>query len=130
MIYSADKVLRKFGLTVGGAFTIIGVILVLKGSSLWAYPLAVGGLMAAVGLIRPRLLAPLEWAWMKMAHTMGVVMTYVLVTATFYLMITPLGLLMRLFGRDALKLAWDKNTASYWTPVEKDGPGSRPDKPY
>ena len=94
------------------------------------YLFGVSAFFLVCAAILPRVLVPIEWVWMKLAQYVGLVMTRVLLTLTFYLMITPLGLLMRLFDKDLLELKFDKNAKSYWVPVETDGPCSRPDKPY
>jgi hypothetical protein len=67
---------------------------------------------------------------MKIARALGVVMTTIILTLTFFLVMTPMGLLLRLMGKDLLGMRGDPAIASYWTPVEEDGPCSRPDKPY
>jgi hypothetical protein len=124
------RTLRKFGITMCVALAIFGGLALWrdKASSLYLFGASAFFLVCAV--ILPRALVPIEWAWMKFGHYMGLVMTTVLLTLTFYLMITPLGLLMRLFGKDLLERKFDKNAKSYWYPVETDGPCSRPDKPY
>jgi hypothetical protein len=54
----------------------------------------------------------------------------VILTITFFLVITPLAVIRRLKGDDALGLRFDPAMESYWTPVEPDGSCARPDKPY
>jgi len=57
-------------------------------------------------------------------------MTRVILSLTFYLVLTPMGLIMKIFGRDPLNRRFDESAKSYWVPVDPDGPTSRPDKPY
>jgi len=126
----SNKELRKFGITMAIAFAVIAGILWWREKEVWQTLAIIAGVFLVGGLIFPKLLFPIEWAWMKLAHYLGVVMTYVLVTLTFYLAITPMGLLIRLFGKDLLSRRFDRQAKSYWIPIEPDGPHSRSDKPY
>ncbi|MCE5270112.1 SxtJ family membrane protein, partial [bacterium] len=57
--------------------------------------------------------------WMKLAHALGWFNTRLLLILVFYLVLTPVGLLMRLFGKRPLSLGWDKDAPSYWIEREK-----------
>lgn len=94
---------RKFGLTVGAAF------LVLAGISLWRkHPIpagvfgALGALLLASGAVIPARLGPVNRAWMGLAHAISRVTTPVFMGVIFFLILTPVGLVMRLFGRNPL----------------------------
>lgn len=106
--------LRKFGLTVGGAFTLLGLVSWLRGHVvapriLWALGIA----LVAPGLIAPSLLRPIQRGWMVFAHALGYVNTRIILTALFYLVVTPLGLALRLL-RDPLNLSRTKRTQTEW----------------
>lgn len=126
----STKELRKFGLVMTVPFAIIGGLMMWRGKALAPYFLALGGFFLVSGLLIPTILRPIEKAWMKFAEVLSVIMTRVILTLTFFLVITPLGLLMRMMGKDLLKMKRDPQAASYWVPVASDGPCSRPDKPY
>jgi hypothetical protein len=126
----SNKQLRKFGITMACAFVVFGGLFLWRAKPVWPYLFIVGGLFLIFGLIFPRGLAPIEWAWMKMAHFMGQIMTRVILSLTFYLAVTPMALVMRLFGRDPLNRKFDEEATTYWVPVDPEGPTSRPDKPY
>ena len=94
---------RRFGLTVGIAF------LVLSGILLWRERLSVarglaalGGLLSVAGLLVPRLLRPVDVAWMKFAEQLSKVTTPVFMGIVFYMVFTPIGLVRRMFGRNPL----------------------------
>ncbi len=126
----SNKELRKFALVMTIAFAIIGSIAFWQGRNGAPYLLYISAFFLVSGGLFPRLLIPIEWAWMKLAHYMSIVMTFIILTLTFYLMIAPLGLMMRLFGKDLLSLKFEPNRKSYWIKVDPDGPASRYDKPY
>ncbi len=120
--------LRKFGLVLGAAFAALSLLLFLRDSSFWNVTAAFSALLLVTGLLFPTLLRPLEWLWMKLALVMGIVVTNVLLTLVFLIGVTLTGLVMRMLGKDPLRLKQDGK--SYWQDVEPDGPCSRPDKPY
>jgi len=123
--------LRKFAWVMTVAFGIIGLLAWWRGKEtayLWLLGIAAFFLLA--GLIVPRLLAPIELVWMKFAHYLSIVMTYVILTLTYYLVITPVGLLLRIMRKDLLSLKFEKGLPSYWVKAEPDGAQTRPDKPF
>jgi hypothetical protein len=95
---------RKFGLTVGIAFLVLAALL-----HFWRHKEAatavtgsLGVLLVLAALLIPTRLGLLERAWMGLAHAISKVTTPVFMGAVFFLVVTPIGLLMRLFGRRAL----------------------------
>lgn len=128
------KVLRKFGFVMAGAFAVIAAFLFWKSDYQVTSAVDVLAILSAfflaTGLVIPIALSPIEWAWMKLAHVMGFVMTRVLVTLVFFLAITPTGLIFKLLGKDLLDRKIDKGADSYWIAAEPDGPWTRGDKPY
>jgi hypothetical protein len=91
---------RKFAFTVGGAFLVLAAI------GWWrhrALPLelfgGVGGLLVVLGVAVPGRLGPLHAAWMGMARAISKVTTPIFMGGVFFLVLTPIGLLMRLAGR-------------------------------
>ena len=106
--------LRKFGLTVGGAFALLGVLFLLRHRSSYPFFLGAGVVLTAFGVIWPRALKYVYIAWMAVAFTLGFVMSNVILTLFFFLLVTPIGLLARLFQKDFLARKWDKQAASYW----------------
>jgi len=101
-----------------------------KGRSAAPYFLSLTLFFIASGILIPQILAPIEKVWMALARVLSVVMTYVILTLTFYLVITPMGLLVRILGKDLLKLKFKTDEPSYWIKVDPEGPCSHPEKPY
>jgi Saxitoxin biosynthesis operon protein SxtJ len=106
--------LRKFGLTVGAVFIFLGVLLLLRHRSSYLSFLGAGALLAAFGVIWPRALKYVYIPWMALAFMLGFIMSNVILTLFFFLFVTPIGLLARLFQKDFLAQKWDKRAASYW----------------
>jgi hypothetical protein len=122
--------LRKFGFTMAVPLLIIGGLMLWREREAWTYLIGLSAAFALFAIILPRALAPLEWAWMRLAHYMSIVMTYVILTLTFVLVITPTGILMRLFGKDPMERKFDSDQKSYWIRVPDDGPATRHNKPF
>lgn len=125
-----DKELRKFALVVALPLAGLGSYLMWKGGAAGYLLVSMAVLLLLSAGIKPRALAPVERVWMKAAGVMAVVMTHVILTLTFFLVITPVGFLVRLSGRSGLKLGSEPERETYWEPVEPDGPAGRPDKPF
>ena len=108
------KELREFGLTVGIALVVLGGILFGLKKPAYPYLFGVGTALMLFGLIAPGLLGPIRKVWMGFSAAIGWVMTNIILSAAFYLIITPIGIALRLSGRELLDLEIDKSAASYW----------------
>jgi hypothetical protein len=133
MIASGPKSLadlRKFGFAFGGGLSLLGSLLLWRGKFAAPYVLAGAGLVLLLAAAWPRGLTPLEWLLSRIFRTVTAALTYVILTIVFVFVLTPLGLVRRLLGKDSLGLRPDPDSESYWVDVEPDGPGSRPRKPF
>lgn len=124
-----DKALRKFGLVVSVPFLLLGAYLAWKGRPAAPYFLAPGGFLVFFGLVYPAALGPVEKGWMWVAGKLSIVSTAIILTAAYFLLITPIGVVMRIMGRDELRMKRTRHD-SYWIKVEENGSASRPYKPY
>ena len=118
-ISSSKDDLKKFGLTIGIFLMIVGSIIYLYDSSLYIYFVSFGFFFIAFGLAVPKLLLPLQKAWMTLAVILGFFMTRVILSILFYLVVTPIGLITKLLGKDFLQLKIDKTAGTYWNYREK-----------
>ena len=108
------KELRSFGLLVGGIFVFLGLLpTFLGGESPRLWLLILGGMFIGPGLVFPRSLALIYRVWMGMGHGLGWINTRILLGAVFYLLITPMGLVMRLIGKDAMCRKYDPGADTY-----------------
>ena len=107
---------RNFGWTVGGVFAVLGALL------LWRHRMAagtvavsLGGALLLLAAAAPALLAGPHRTWLAFARVLGRVNSAVFLFLTFFLVLTPLGFVLRLFGRDELRRRGPAPT-SMWTP--------------
>ena len=75
---------------------------------------AASSIVAIAGLVAPRLVFPLYIAWMAAAFPIGWAMSHVLLAGVYYLVLTPLGLALRLAGKDLLERQLDRSAKTYW----------------
>ena len=108
------KELRQFGLLVGAIFTVIGLWpLVFRDEPLRLWAVGLGGLLIAVGGLLPQLLAPVHTGWMWVGHILGWINTRILLSIVFYALVTPIGLVFRLMGKDTMRRAFDETRTTY-----------------
>ncbi len=122
--------LRRFGLVMTAPLLVIGCALIWRGRAVGPYVIVVAALFLMAAVAFPQVLRPVERVWMALARVLSVIMTYVILTVTFFVVITPMGMILRILGKDLLQKKFDSEKSSYWVPVEPDGPCSRYDKPY
>ena len=110
--------LRKFGLMVGAVFIALALWFFLRHKSSYPFFLWPGVALIFFGAFSPRVLKYVYIAWMTVAFAIGFVMARVLLTICFFLLVTPIALIARLFGKDFLNRKWRKQAATYWLPCE------------
>ncbi len=123
--------LRIFGFAFGGGLSVLGGILWWRGiTAVPPYLWGVAVVLWLLALVAPKLLWPLEWVMATIFRAVTAALTTVLLTIFFYLIVTPIGLILRLTRKDSLGKRFDRERASYWIEVPPDGPWSRPEKPF
>lgn len=114
---------RSFGLLFAGVFALLAAYAGYHGANVttvygWLVAGATAGLVAVVA---PNLLTPFNKAWMKLGDLMGKVVSPLVLGVIFFVLITPVALVTRLFGRDELRLK-KTNASSYWIDRVPPGP--------
>ena len=113
---------RFFGLTFFVVFLLIALWPLFLGRPLRPAALGISLVFLAVSFVYPVLLAPLNKLWLKFGALLHSITSPIILGVMFYLVITPIGLLMRLAGKDFLRLKPDPDSPSYWIRREPPGP--------
>lgn len=105
---------RSFGLLVGVVLLLAAVAPLWRRGTVrwWAAGLAALFLLAS--WLVPAGLRPAKRAWLFLGSLLGAIVNPLILGLLFFLLMAPVGLLMRAFGRDALRLGWDSKAATYW----------------
>jgi hypothetical protein len=113
-IDKSDKAVKKTSVTVGIVLLIITFILWYFGKTSFIYFGAIGGIFIILSYVAVPLLRPFHKLWMSLALILGWFMSRVILIILFYLVITPIGLFAKLFGKRFLELKIDKSAKTYW----------------
>jgi len=109
-----NKILRQLGLMVGGVFLVIGVWPFLwRQEAIRDWAIVPGVLLSVVGLIVPSMLKYLYQGWMWVGHVLGWINTRIILGILFYGIVTPMGLVMKLAGRDPMCRGFEPDATTY-----------------
>jgi hypothetical protein len=112
---------RSFGFTFATVGALLGAWMVWKSSAHFIIPLIASALFLLASLTAPRVLHPLNVAWMRLAAVLNRVVSPVVMGVMYFGFLTPIAAAMRLRGRDALNRSFDAKLETYW--VKRDPPG-------
>lgn len=129
-IKSDKKELKKFGITIGGVLLIISALLFIYEKPSASYFMGSGFFFQIIAQIFPKLFFPLQKIWMGLAVILGFVMTRVILSILFYLVITPINFISRIFGKDFLNLKIEKEKKSYWNLRDEEYEKSSTEKQF
>jgi hypothetical protein len=111
---TGKRQLRSFGLIVGGGFAVLALApAVFHGQGLRIWALALGFLLAAAALIFPVALRPIFRVWMWVGELLGWVNTRIILLLVYYAVIVPIGGLLRMTGKDPMRLKFEQDAKSY-----------------
>ena len=116
---------RAFGLVFAAVFAIVGLWPLMGGGPLRIWALGVAAAFLAAAALRPKFLAPLNRIWTVIGLFLHRIANFVILSLLFYLVITPTGLMLRLFGKDPLRLRFEPGARSYW--IERQPPVPAPE---
>ena len=111
--------LRKFGILFGALGALATAYFLYRGSDVWVWSAGAALFFLFTGLALQRVLKPVYIVWMAFAFLLGWLNTRLLLGLFFYLIITPIGLVLRLTGKDLLDKKIDREAETYWKKREK-----------
>ena len=113
---------RKFGYTFAVVFTLFGAWLLWHANRAGFVLIGAGAAFAVVAAMVPRILRPLNVAWMYLGFALNKIVSPIVLGAIYALIIVPVGLFFRIRGRDALHRAREPNSKTYWVDRGPAGP--------
>ena len=116
---------RSFGLVVAGFFLVVSFWPLVRGGSIRWWALGIAAVFVVLALLWSAPLVPLNKWWTKLGILLYRVVNPIVLGVLFYATVTPIALLMRMLGKDPLRLRRDPDTASYW--IDRTPPGPAPE---
>jgi hypothetical protein len=112
---------RSFGLVFAAVFAFIALWPLVHANKMHLWSLAIAAVFLGAAFLAPRALAPLNRLWFRIGIMLGKIVTPLAMGVLFFLIVTPVGFLMRLFGNDPLRLKRSPTSKSYL--IERSPPG-------
>lgn len=116
---------RSFGLVFTVVFALIGLYPLLSDNPVRIWSLIIAGIFLIISILAPKLLKPLNILWFKFGLLLGRIINPIVMLVIYVVTILPIGLLLKIFGKDLLLLKFDNSASSYW--IHRQPPGPEPD---
>ena len=113
---------RSFGIVFSIVFLLIAIYPLINSEGLRVWSLIIAIFFLFLGLINSKILTPLNKLWFKFGILLGRIVSPIIMGIIFFLVVTPIALIMRIISKDLLNLKFNKEK-SYW--IEKTGPKSK-----
>ena len=113
---------KSFGILFFIVFLILSLYPLIDGHQIRIWSLIISLIFLILGILEAKILTPLNNLWFKFGIFLGKIISPLIMGIIFFLVVTPIGIIMRIFGKDVLNLKYNKNQ-SYW--IEKNGPKSK-----
>ncbi len=116
---------RSFGIIFFIVFLLISVWPIMDGQALRVWSLSISLIFLFLGILNSKILTPFNLAWIKLGEILGRFIAPIVMAVIYFLIVTPMGLFMRIIGKDLLNINFSQNS-SYWVKREKNlGPMKR-----
>ena len=113
---------QSFGIVFFIVFLVIALYPLSYSGEIRVWSAIISLIFLILGLLNSKILTPLNKIWFKFGILLGKIVSPLIMGIIFFLVVTPIGFIMRLLGKDVLNLKYNKNK-SYW--IEKNGPKSK-----
>lgn len=115
---------RMFGLIFTVFFALVALYPLINGQKIRTWSLVAAAVTGLLALLMPKMLSPAKRLWIKFGMLLHHVVSPVALCIVFFFAVAPTGLLMRLFGKDPLRLRFDPAVDSYWIERKPTGPAA------
>ena len=111
---------KSFGLLFFVVFLIIGLWPLKNGESLNFYFIIASVVFLILGLVNSKLLSPLNKSWIKLGEILGIIIAPIVMALVYFVILTPISIIVRVFGKDLLGLKFLKEKDTYWIKRKKN----------
>ena len=111
---------KSFGLLFFVVFLIIGLWPLKYGESLNYYFIIASVVFLILGLLNSKLLSPLNKSWIKLGEILGIIIAPIVMALVYFVILTPISIIVRVFGKDLLGLKFLKEKDTYWIKRKKN----------
>ena len=118
---------RSFGIVFFVVFFLIATYPLLSKGDIRLWSLFISIIFLILGILNSKILSPLNKIWFKFGIFLGKIVSPLVMGLIFFVVVTPIGILMRFLSKDLLNLKFNKNS-TYW--IEKNGPKSKMNKQF
>ena len=105
---------RSFGLLFFIVFIVVGLWPITKGETANIYLILISLFFLIFGLINSKILSPFNKAWIKFGEILGLIIAPIIMALVYFIILTPISLILRMFGKDLLGLKFMKKQDTYW----------------
>ena len=105
---------RSFGLLFFIVFIAVGLWPIIKGEEANIYLILISLFFLIFGLINSKILSPFNKAWIKFGEILGLIIAPIIMALVYFIILTPISLIVRMFGKDLLGLKFLKKQDTYW----------------
>ena len=111
---------RSFWILFFLVFLALGLWPLTKGNEINVYLISISLVFLVLGLFNSKILSPLSKAWIKLGEILGKIIAPIVMAIVYFIILTPVSLLVRVFGKDLIGLKFKKNQNTYWIKRKKD----------
>tara|TARA_B100000575_G_scaffold263351_1_gene238439 strand:- start:21 stop:401 length:381 start_codon:yes stop_codon:yes gene_type:complete len=111
---------KSFGLLFFVVFLIIGLWPLKNGESINYYFIIASVVFLILGLLNSKLLSPLNKSWIKLGEILGIIIAPIVMAFVYFAILTPISIIVRVFGKDLLGLKFLKEKETYWIKRKKN----------
>mgnify|MGYP001490130186 FL=1 len=109
---------KSFGIVFFVIFIVIALWPLMKGGDLKIWSIIIAIIFLFLGLINSKILTPLNKLWFRFGVLLGKIVAPIVMGIIYFVLVTPIGVIMKIFKKDILNLKIDKNKKTYW--LKKD----------
>ena len=111
---------RSFGIIFFIVFLIIGLWPLKNSENPNLYIIGISGIFLVLGILNSKILSPFNKAWIKLGEFLGTIIAPIVMALIYFVVLTPISLIVRIFGKDLLELKFLKKKETYWIKRKKN----------